>query len=77
MTEPATDDADDFDAPLTLQDWIEVVADDLDQAADALSEQEVEQLCRAIRRKLAEINGDGDRPVLPSEDPNYWWRQDR
>jgi hypothetical protein len=78
MTEPvAPDDGDDleFDAPMTVTDWIEVISDDLESAADALSDQGVEQLCRAIRRKLAEISGDGE-PVSPSEKPQYWWQRD-
>ena len=53
--EPATSDDDEFDAPLTLLDWVEIVTDDLDQAVDALSDGEIEQLIGAVRRKIDEM----------------------
>lgn len=49
MTEPAFDD-DDLDAPLT---YVEIVQDDLDEAANNLEEQEVMHLCIAIRKKIS------------------------
>ena len=72
MTVPAPtttyDDDDDFDSPLTLKDWVEVIADDLESAVEGLNAKEVEQLCRAIRKKLddilAEADDDGDDDAL-------------
>jgi hypothetical protein len=56
MTEPATNnDDDDFDSPMTVTDWIEVITDDLEQAAEGLDGREVGQLCRAIQRKIENI----------------------
>jgi hypothetical protein len=78
MTETAALDDDDgafLDEPLTLKDRIEFICDDLDQAAEALDENEVAQLCRAVRKKLKDIEGDGE-PVEEREEPQYWWKQD-
>ena len=55
MTQPSFDD-DYLDTPLKLQDYIEIIGDDIEEAVGALKEQEVEQLVRVIKRKLAEID---------------------
>jgi hypothetical protein len=55
-TEPATsDDDDDFDSPMTMTDWVEIITDDLEQAAEGLDRWDVGQLCRAIQRKIEDI----------------------
>ena len=57
MSEPATQDDDDFDfPPLTLQDRINYILDDLDTAADELCFEDLERLCAAIRKKIDEID---------------------
>jgi hypothetical protein len=49
----------DFD-PFTLQDRIGFIIDDLEAAADELSEADLEKLCAAIRKRLDAID-----PGLP------------
>ena len=44
MTEPAFDDDEKF-AALTLTDYVEIVADELDEAVDKLNEREIQELC--------------------------------
>jgi hypothetical protein len=63
MTEPAPPDDDnlDFDfPPVTLQDRLGWIIDDLDTAADELTEDDLEKLCAAVRKKVDDID-----PALP------------
>jgi hypothetical protein len=62
MTETMpTPDDDDFDFdPVTLQDRIGWIIDDLDTAADELTEDDLEKLCAAVRKKVDDID-----PALP------------
>ena len=54
MTKPAFDD-DDFDAPLTMQDYVEIISDTLDRAVDNLEQREIEPLCSAVPEKIGAI----------------------
>jgi hypothetical protein len=63
MTEPSHPDVDDDDfdfPPVTLQDRIGWIIDDIDAAADELSEDDLEKLCAAVRRKVDDID-----PAIP------------
>ena len=80
MTEPAFDEDDYFDAPLTMQDYIEIVGDALDEAVDKLEHGEIERLCAAVRAKIGAIIQENRRwrPDVaapePERDPNdRWW----
>ena len=73
MAQPLFDD-DYLDAPLKLQDYIEIIGDDIEEAVGALNEQEVEQLVRAIQRKLKDIAGDGEPVEEPTPQPQWWQR---
>jgi hypothetical protein len=58
MTEPTTDDDEDLsflDTPLTLQDWIGIIGDDIDEAVEGLNSNEVDKLCEFLRSKLDDI----------------------
>jgi hypothetical protein len=79
MTEPSFD-YDDLDTPLTLTDYIEIISNDLDEAAHNLDQREIDQLCAAIRKKLSEIlrenRAEPERPATepPERDDGYrWW----
>jgi hypothetical protein len=79
MTEPAFD-YDDLDAPLTVDDYIEIVADTIDEAVDRLEHGEIERLCAAIRAKIGAILQENrkwrpDKPASETDrDPNdRWW----
>jgi hypothetical protein len=43
------------DELLTLQDWIGFIGDDIDQAVDDLSEDDIDRLCEFLRKKLESI----------------------
>jgi hypothetical protein len=65
MTEPAPHDDsdipwDDADYNMTLADYVEIIENDIDEAADQLSEADLEKLCEAIRKKIDDID-----PSLP------------
>lgn len=66
-----------FDSPLTLQDYIEIVTDDLNEAVDALNDLEIEPLCRAIRKKLYLILDERRSSAEPAPEaepaPDRWW----
>lgn len=80
MTQPAFDD-DDFDAPLTMQDYVEIVGDALDEAVDKLEHSEIERLCKAVREKIGAILQENrrwrpdDKPASETDrDPgDRWW----
>jgi hypothetical protein len=59
MTKPAkTYDDDGVDVAMTLQDWLEVLDGDVDEAVDDLKNQsELDQLVRFLRSKADEIAG--------------------
>lgn len=76
------DDGDDFDwdAPLTLIDYVEIIGDTLEEAIDRLEPPEIDQLCAAIRKKLSEIlrenRAEPERPATeaPERNDGYrWW----
>jgi hypothetical protein len=57
MSEPApTYDDDGLDATMTLQDWLEVLESDIDEAADGVeTKSEIERLVAFLRAKADEI----------------------
>jgi hypothetical protein len=46
------DDYDYIDAPMTVQDYIEIVEDALEEAADKLDAVDIKKLIAAVRKKL-------------------------
>jgi hypothetical protein len=70
------DDQDDFlDQPLTLTDYVEIIVDDIEQAVDALNAPEIEQLCRAVQKKIGSIIDNRRGSVEPESEParDRWW----
>jgi hypothetical protein len=56
MTQPVSDGDDlDLDAPLTVDDYIGIVSDGIEEAAHNLEHLDVELLCRAIREKISAV----------------------
>jgi hypothetical protein len=64
MSEPAPDFDDDFpgDAEMTVEDWLEVVGDAVEEALDDLTENEagLMRLADFLRRKATEISAMAD-----------------
>jgi hypothetical protein len=81
MTQPISDGNDDdldLDAPLTVTDYAEIIADTIDEAVGNLEYSEIEPLCRAIRDKIGAILQENRRwrPDPDTDrDPNdrRWW----
>jgi len=72
---------DEFDPPLTKEDYAEIVGDTIDEAVHNLEHGEIEPLCRAIRDKISVILQE-HRKYRPDHmpasedyrDPNdRWW----
>jgi|GEM_PF-6963606 len=54
MSQPDPDDID-FDAALTLQDYVEVISADIDEAEENLSADEILRLGEVLQEKLASV----------------------
>jgi hypothetical protein len=72
VNDPALEDDADY-AALTLTDYIEIVDDALDEAVDKLNEQEIGELCRAVRKKIDRIAADQTPAPELQQARDRWW----
>jgi hypothetical protein len=67
----AHDDFDDFLEPLTFEDYTEIVADALEEAADKLDAGDTRKLIAAVRKKLDLLADEAELEPTPRGD--RWW----
>lgn len=58
-------------APMTLEDYVEIITDDIEEAVAALSDTEIRKLCEAIQKKIGALLDDEPAPELDRRD--RWW----
>jgi hypothetical protein len=69
----ADDDLDFLDQPLTLEDYVEIVDDALEEAAQNLDAGDTRKLIAAVRKKL-DLLADEAEPELTSRGDRWWDR---
>jgi hypothetical protein len=60
-----------LDKPLTVDDYIEIVSDDLEEAVDRLDASDVRKLIAAVRKKLDLLEREAEPE--PEERRDRWW----